>query len=174
MNRVSRNSKQFSNGFLPHALSVQLPNLANLLVIKFRLAVRRANVILSATFPQHIGMIIRFSAKEKMGRINARRIVTAMKNAQSLLKITKSKSIRKYMGFNLSAIYFDLSVSITIAATSPQPARFGFVNIMPKPFFRRSIEMILKGLECVAVFAKAFQMSGTKLASFKRFVAVVS
>ena len=87
----------------------------------------------------HIPHIITLRSKEKMARIHARGIITAMENTLALWYRPKMQFPTYTMGTDLTAspttaLYG--SISPIGSSASPEPARFSLIDLFPKSFFK--------------------------------------
>lgn len=90
---------------------------------------------ISAPFCNHVPHIIGMSAKKNMVWIHAKRIVTLVASAHFFRNWAIVQNPRKSVSLKMFSVYYHRSVISTyrmILACSPQPARFGFVNVTPK------------------------------------------
>lgn len=96
--------------------------------------------LLSSAFPilsHHVGNVILLGSKKQMGRINAWRIIAAMKNLHSIW----NGSIAENPGCSISENGGSFtgcyrSVSTSVYASSPFPARIGIIDFRPESIWK--------------------------------------
>ncbi len=126
-----------------------LENLLGFFIIKKRHAVLAANInvvpgLIPTLFPP-IAHVVGVSTKKKMGWSYARWVVAFVQNVKSFWDLTKGKLPTKSMGKNVEIVWSRIIDNSIILhrlvcqhGTRPEPTRFRFINLIPKPFFRRA------------------------------------
>lgn len=100
---------------------------------------RRVPISLRATpLPSHIRGVIRRSPEPEMIRIHARAVIAGVQDEETGRNRTSMQLPGKPVGQHDVAVALpELPVAVDPLGSGPQPAAFGFLDVLPKPYFRR-------------------------------------
>lgn len=94
----------------------------------------------------HVLHVLELSTKKKMVGVHARRVITAMKNVQTVWHFAVRKFVRDYVRPHFDVLTFAPHLHGSIATSTiacPEPAAHGFLNLYPKPS-RDVVECVLR------------------------------
>lgn len=90
-----------------------------------------------SAFLVHIFKVIGLCSKPKVHRVNARGIITGMKNVFIFGYRSIVNLVRKVMGKKDLVPVTNSAVSFGVFVASPEPTGIGFENLVPESFFDR-------------------------------------
>lgn len=111
---------------------------------RMALGVRDGDSVTVATLGNAVPHVVGHGAKEKVSRIDTRRVVAAVANVQSV----RDGAVVDFPRESVSSKYpfgrgrHDLTIPVRIGTSGPQPTRIGLVDVAPEPLFQISLRVI--------------------------------
>lgn len=134
-NVMNRHTKAWGDVLVHHSVCNQTPNLMHVGFCEFGVRMQGALVVLS-TACKRVFHVLRVVAFSQVSRIDARRVVAGMKNAQQRVS-PMSEEERIAVGSKVLTVDRETSIAGGYFRPSPEPTAIRFMNELPKALFNR-------------------------------------